>query len=73
MHIHELLFCLMSRQYVDICSKQPQEVLYPFLRKESVIAVKDNSLRPSKRQKVYPTGRKESKFAIGMIYCEFLA
>lgn len=39
----------MSRQYVDVCSKQPQQVLYPYLRKESVIAVKDNSLRPSKK------------------------
>lgn len=49
MDIHELLCCLMSRQYVDVCSKQPQEVLYPFLRRESVIAVQDNSLRPSKK------------------------
>lgn len=39
----------MSRQYVGVCSEQPQEVLYPFLRKESVIAVKDSSLRPSKK------------------------
>lgn len=49
MNIHKLLFCLMSRQYADVCSKKPQEVLYPFLRKELVIAVKDNSLRPSKK------------------------
>lgn len=58
MHIHELLFCLMSRQYVDVCSKQPQEVLYPFLRKESVIAVKDNSLRPSKKTESVSHGQK---------------